>query len=62
MFATLVLVGMLLLAAGAVIVVGDSDGLSSRMPTQVPPRSFARYPTIAGLVLVVIGAVGWFVS
>jgi hypothetical protein len=28
------------------------------MPTQLPPRRFARYPLVAGAVLVVIGAAG----
>lgn len=62
MFATVLLVGVLLFAAGALLVIADGDGLSSRMPTQLSPRSFSRYPMIGGLVLVVIGAVGWFVS
>lgn len=61
LFASAALVGVLLLIASAVLIVGDSDGLSSRMPTQLPPRRFARYPMIAGLALVVIGIVGSFV-
>ena len=62
MFAKILLAGGLLLAAGVLLMVAGGDGLSARMPTQLPPRSFSRYPTIIGLVLVVVGAVGWFVS
>jgi hypothetical protein len=57
-FAALTVVGLLLLASAAVLVIGDAGDLSARMPTQVPPRRFARYPLIAGIVLVVIGLLG----
>ena len=58
MFGTVTLLGFLLLAAGALLAIADGDGISRRMPTQVPPRSFARYPIAAGLALIVIGAIG----
>jgi hypothetical protein len=57
-FASAVLGGVVLIAAGGVLWLGDSDGLAARMPTQLPPRRFARYPLVIGAVLVVIGAAG----
>ena len=58
MFASALLGGVLLIVAGGVLWIGDSDGLADRMPTQLPPRRFARYPLVIGAVLVVIGAAG----
>jgi hypothetical protein len=59
-FDSLLVPGILLTAAAALLAIADSGGLASRMPTQVVPRRFARYPLAIGLVLVVIGAVGAF--
>jgi hypothetical protein len=50
--------GLLLVAAGALLVLADADGISRRLPTQVPPRSFARYPIAVGVALIVLGAIG----
>jgi hypothetical protein len=57
-FAALALLGLLLVASAGVIAVADIGALSTRMPTQLPPRRFARYPLIAGIALVVIGVAG----
>ena len=58
MFAAAVFAGVVLIIAGAVLLIADDDGLAERMPTQLPPRRFARYPLVMGAVLVVIGAAG----
>lgn len=58
MFAALTICGALLVGSAAVIWVADSNGQSARMPTQVPPRRVARYPLVAGTVLLVIGLAG----
>ena len=51
-------VGLLLLATAGVIVLADTDDLSQRMPTQVPPRGFIRPLLVAGVVFLTIGVVG----
>ena len=58
MSGALAVVGVLLIATGAVIAVADTGRLSDRMPTQVPPRRLARYPVVAGVALLAIGVVG----
>jgi hypothetical protein len=58
MFATLTVVGMLLVASAAAMALADSDNLSTRMPTQVPPRRLARYPFGAGVALLTLGVLG----
>jgi len=50
-------IGVLLLAVATLIVVGDADGLSRRMPVQVVPRRFAGYAAATGGVLITLGLV-----
>lgn len=57
-FAGLAVLGLLLTASAGLIAVADSQGLSNRMPTQLPPRRLARYPLVVGLALLVIGVAG----
>jgi hypothetical protein len=57
-FAALTIVGLLLLATAALIAIADTGGMSRSMPTQVPPRRFARYPLVAGVILLVFGVIG----
>jgi multisubunit Na+/H+ antiporter MnhB subunit len=49
--------GGILVAAGVVLILMGWDGLAERLPSQVPPRRFARYAFVAGGVLLVIAAV-----
>jgi len=51
-------VGVLLIILSGVIVLGDSDNVSARMPTQVVPRRYARYPFGAGTALTLLALVG----
>jgi hypothetical protein len=44
--------GWLLVVVAVVIYVGDGDGLSRRMPTQVPPRALAPVPLLMGCLLI----------
>jgi hypothetical protein len=44
--------GLVLIAVAGVLLVADWDGLSRRMPTQVPPRRFALVPLVGGVLLV----------
>jgi hypothetical protein len=55
----LAVLGTLLVLAAVVLVVADSGDLSSKMPTQVPPRRFARSPLTAGIVLIAIAVIAW---
>jgi hypothetical protein len=50
-------IGALLLAVATLIVVGDADGLSRRMPLQVVPRRYARYAAVTGGVLIAVGVI-----
>ena len=61
-FQTLGALGVILLLAAAAIALVDSGGMSTRMPTQVPPRRIAVYPLVAGVGLVVVAAVGLVTS
>jgi hypothetical protein len=54
----MLVIGFLLIVLSGVIVLGDSDTLSARMPTQVVPRRYARYPFGVGLALAVVALVG----
>jgi hypothetical protein len=54
----LLIAGVLLTVVGGVIVLADSDDQSAKMPTQVIPRRYARYPLGAGIVLLLVGLVG----
>jgi heme/copper-type cytochrome/quinol oxidase subunit 1 len=57
-FVALSVAGLILLVTALLIVLGDTGGMSRRMPTQVPPRRIALYPLVAGVVALVIGAAG----
>jgi hypothetical protein len=57
-FRGMLIVGVLLILLGGVIVLGDSDNLSARMPTQVVPRRYARYPFLVGSALALVALVG----
>ena len=50
--------GVVLMVVGGVIALGDSDNLSAKLPTQVVPRRYARYPFAAGFALMTLGLVG----
>jgi hypothetical protein len=52
-------VGLILVGVGVVILLAASDGLDRRMPNQVLPRRFARYPLVAGAVLLGAAAMLW---
>ena len=54
----MLIVGVLLMVLSGVFVLGDSDNLSHRMPTQVLPRRYARYPFALGITLALLGLVG----
>ena len=58
LFAAVGVVGGVLIAAGIVMILMAWGGMDERMPTQVPPRRFARYPIVAGTLLLVVAAVG----
>ncbi len=49
--------GVILLVTGLAILAGASDDLDKRMPSQVLPRRFARYPLAAGAVLLIAAGV-----
>jgi hypothetical protein len=57
-FRAFTILGALLVVAAGVVAAGDSDGLSQRLPTQVPPRRVALYPLIAGALLLTLGLIG----
>lgn len=52
-----VLLGLLLIGIGSVVLLLDWNGLSRRMPTQVPPRALAAVPLVVGSVLVAAGLI-----
>ena len=54
----MLIVGLLLIVLSGVFVLGDSDGLAGKMPTQVLPRRYARYPFAVGITLALLGLVG----
>ena len=58
LYAAVGVVGGVLVAAGIVMILMAWGGMDKRMPTQVPPRRFARYPIAAGTLLLVVAAVG----
>jgi hypothetical protein len=47
--------GIVFIAAAAVLLVADAGRLSHRMPTQVPPRTLALLPLAVGVVLLLLG-------
>ena len=51
----MIVVGLIFIAAAAVIAMADSGQLSRRMPTQVPPRALACVPLVVGAALVAAG-------
>jgi hypothetical protein len=58
MYRGLLIAGVLLVVVSGVILLGDSDNQSAKMPTQVVPRRHARYPLAAGIVLILVALVG----
>jgi hypothetical protein len=61
LFMAVGVVGGVLVAAGVVMILMAWGSMDERMPTQVPPRRFARYPIAAGALLLVVAAVGLIV-
>jgi hypothetical protein len=61
LFEAVGVVGGVLVAAGLVMILMAWGGMDERMPTQVPPTRFARYPIAAGTLLLVVAAVGFIV-
>ena len=47
--------GIVFIAAAAVLLAADAGRLSRRMPTQVPPRVLALLPLAVGVVLLLLG-------
>ena len=45
-------VGLLFIGLAVIMALADSDQLSGRMPTQVPPRAYAFVPLLVGVALV----------
>jgi hypothetical protein len=45
----MIVVGLILIGVAAVMAMADSDQLSRRMPTQVPPRALAAIPLVGGV-------------
>jgi hypothetical protein len=50
-----IVLGCLFIGVAIIFALMDWDGLSARMPTQVPPRSLAAVPLVIGAALVVAG-------
>ena len=46
--------GVILVAAGLVVVVGAGDDMHRKMPVQVPPRRLAAIPLAAGAALLAL--------
>ena len=61
LFETIGVVGGVLVVAGLVVTLMAWGGMDDRMPTQVAPRRYARYPIAAGTLLLVVAAVGLIV-
>jgi hypothetical protein len=55
--ATIVGAGVILLVTGLLILAGASDDMDKRMPSQVLPRRFARYPLTAGAALLIVAGI-----
>lgn len=49
--------GVVLLVTGLLILAGASDDMDKRLPTQVLPRRFARYPLAVGATLLISAGV-----
>ena len=47
--------GAVLIAAAALLLLADTGQLSARLPTQVPPRTFALLPLAAGVLFLLLG-------
>ena len=52
------IIGVLLIVLSGVFVLGDSDNLSARMPPQVLPRRYVRYPFAVGVAMTLLGLAG----
>ena len=61
LFETIGVVGGVLVVAGLVVFLMAWGGMEERMPIQVAPRRFDRYPIAAGTLLLAIAAVGLIV-
>jgi hypothetical protein len=61
LFEAVGLLGIVLFAAGLVMILMAWGGMDESMPTQVPPKRLARYPLAAGTLLLVVAAVGLIV-
>ena len=53
------MVGTVLVVTGVVLVLMAWDGLDQRLPLQVPPRRLARYPLVAGAMLLALAGAGY---
>jgi len=47
--------GLVFIAAAAVLLIADTGHLSRRLPTQLPPRSVALLPLTVGILFLVLG-------
>jgi hypothetical protein len=54
-WASMTALGLVFVAAAALILIADTGRLSARLPTQVPPRAFALLPLALGAVLLLVG-------
>ena len=54
----MLIVGLLLIVLSGVFVLGDSGSMADKMPTQVLPRRYARYPFAVGITLALLGLAG----
>lgn len=53
----MIVLGVVFIGVGIVLILMDWDGLSTRMPTQVPPRGLAAVPLVLGVALVATGLI-----
>jgi hypothetical protein len=52
---SVIVLGVVFIGVAVVLVLMDWNGLSTRMPTQVPPRGLAAVPLVVGVALVAAG-------
>ncbi len=53
----MIVLGVVFIGVGIVLILMDWDGLSTRMPTQVPRRGLAAVPLVLGVALVATGLI-----
>ena len=53
----MIVLGVVFIGVAVVLVLMDWNGLSTRMPTQVPPRGLAAVPLVLGVTLVAAGSI-----